>query len=96
MKRIYTVILLFALFPFAGFSQKFEGLALTPPMGWNSWNTFAMNVNETLIKEVADQMVSNGMLAAGYNYIVVDDGWEALQRDSLGNLVPTLLNFLTE
>jgi len=93
MKRICTVILLFALLPFTGFSQKFEGLALTPPMGWNSWNTFEVNVTESLIKEVADQMVTNGMQAAGYNYIVVDDGWEALQRDSLGNLVPDPAKF---
>ena len=70
------------------FAQKFEGLALTPPMGWNSWNTFASNINETLIKETADAMVANGMRDAGYIYIVVDDCWESMQRDAAGNNVP--------
>lgn len=69
-------------------TQKFEGLALTPPMGWNSWNTFEVNINEDLIKETADIMVKSGMRDAGYTYIVVDDGWEALERDNDGNLVP--------
>ncbi|MEO6992955.1 MAG: glycoside hydrolase family 27 protein [Lacunisphaera sp.] len=69
-------------------AQKFDGLALTPPMGWNSWNTFASNINENLIKETADAMVANGMRDAGYNYIVVDDCWESMQRDAEGNNVP--------
>ena len=43
------------------FSQKFHGLALTPPMGWNSWNKFACDVNETLIRETADAMVTSGL-----------------------------------
>lgn len=68
-------------------AQKFDGLALTPPMGWNSWNTFAADVSEQLIKETAEAMITNGMLAAGYRYIVVDDGWEAIKRDAQGNLV---------
>jgi hypothetical protein len=38
-------------------AQKFDGLALTPPMGWNSWNTFASNINEDLIKETAEAMI---------------------------------------
>lgn len=71
----------------AAFAQKFEGLALTPPMGWNTWNTFASNINETLIKETADAMIANGMRDAGYVYIVIDDTWEAKQRDAQGNLV---------
>lgn len=70
------------------YAQKFEGLALTPPMGWNSWNTFEANINEDLIKETADILVSSGMKDAGYEYIVVDDGWEANERDKDGNLVP--------
>ena len=57
-------------------AQKFTGLAMTPPMGWNSWNTFQVNIDEQLIKETAEAMISSGMLAAGYNYIVLDDGWE--------------------
>jgi alpha-galactosidase len=70
-------------------AQKFEGLALTPPMGWNSWNTFQTNINEQLVKDVADIFVSSGMKDAGYEYIVLDDGWMAMERDSVtGNLVP--------
>lgn len=70
-------------------AQKFEGLALTPPMGWNSWNTFQTNISEELVKQTADIMVSSGMKAAGYNYLVLDDGWMAMERDSVsGDLVP--------
>ena len=71
----------------AAFAQKFEGLALTPPMGWNSWNTFASNIDENLIKGTADTMIANGMRDAGYVYIVVDDCWEAKDRDAAGNIV---------
>lgn len=68
-------------------AQKFENLALTPPMGWNTWNTFASNINESLIKETADAMVANGMRDAGYVYIVLDDTWSTRERDPEGNLV---------
>jgi alpha-galactosidase len=46
-------------------AQKFEGLALTPPMGWNSWNKFGCDVSEKLIKEIADALVASGMKDAG-------------------------------
>ncbi|HEX2099583.1 MAG TPA: glycoside hydrolase family 27 protein [Candidatus Synoicihabitans sp.] len=68
-------------------AQKFEGLALTPPMGWNSWNTFAGNINEAVVRETADAMIRNGMRDAGYTYIVIDDTWSLKQRDADGNLV---------
>ncbi|HTU36232.1 MAG TPA: glycoside hydrolase family 27 protein [Candidatus Acidoferrum sp.] len=63
-----------------------NGLALTPPMGWNSWNKFACNVSEDLIKSIADAMVSSGMKDAGYQYIVIDDCWQ-VRRDASGNIV---------
>ncbi len=67
-------------------AQKFEHLAQTPPMGWNSWNKFACDgINEKVIKEVADAMSSNGMQAVGYQYIVIDDCWQ-VGRDSAGNI----------
>ena len=69
-------------------AQKFEGLALTPPMGWNSWNTFASNISEQMVLEMADVMVSSGMRDAGYTYLVLDDAWMAKERDANGNLVP--------
>jgi alpha-galactosidase len=69
-------------------AQKFENLAQTPPMGWNSWNKFQTEINEQLIKETADVMVSSGMRDAGYIYLVLDDGWMASARDEkTGNLV---------
>jgi len=70
-------------------AQKFEGLAQTPPMGWNSWTTFETNITEQLIKQTADVLVSSGMKDLGYTYLVLDDGWMAMQRDSItGDLVP--------
>ncbi len=64
-----------------------NGLARTPPMGWNSWNKFGCNVSGKLIREMADAMVSSGMKAAGYQYIVIDDCWQ-VKRDANGNIVP--------
>lgn len=61
---------------------------MTPPMGWNSWNTFATDINEDLVKQTADIMVASGMKDAGYTYIVLDDGWMTRERDANGNLVP--------
>lgn len=91
MKKLALLILL--LLSTTVLAQKFEGLAPTPPMGWNSWNTFTVNVNEDLIKGVADAMIKNGMRDAGYRYIVIDDGWESMERDSVGNIVPDLGKF---
>jgi alpha-galactosidase len=60
--------------------------AVTPPLGWNSWNTFGCDINEALIRQAADAMVSSGMRAAGYQYVVVDDCWFDPARDAQGNL----------
>ena len=62
-------------------------LAHTPPMGWNSWNTFSWNINADLIRTSADYMVSTGLKDAGYEYIVIDDCWSEKQRVN-GRLVP--------
>lgn len=62
-------------------------LAKTPPMGWNSWNTFGENIHEDLIKETADAMVASGMRDAGYEYLVIDDCWSLRERDKDGSLV---------
>ncbi|MBC7567357.1 MAG: glycoside hydrolase family 27 protein [Pedobacter sp.] len=95
MKKVLITIILFTVH-IIGFGQgnnyvqnykKFEGLALTPPMGWNSWNKFACNVDEKLIREIADAMVSTGMKDAGYTYINIDDCWHG-ERDSLGFIHP--------
>ncbi len=58
----------------------------TAPMGWNTWNTFGENINETLIKETADMLVSTGLRDLGYNYLVIDDCWSLKERDSEGRL----------
>ncbi|ROP42146.1 alpha-galactosidase [Saccharothrix texasensis] len=60
--------------------------ALTPPMGWNSWNSFGCGITEAQVRQAADAMVSSGMRDAGYQYVVVDDCWFDPQRDSSGNL----------
>ena len=59
----------------------------TPPMGWNSWNTFGADINEKLIFETADKMVETGLLDAGYDYLVIDDCWSLKERDKDGRLV---------
>jgi alpha-galactosidase len=61
--------------------------ALTPQMGWNSWNKFQGSVSEQLIRETADAMATNGMKAAGYQYVNIDDLWQAPQRDARGNIL---------
>ncbi|MEU8156419.1 ricin-type beta-trefoil lectin domain protein [Micromonospora sp. NPDC048986] len=63
-----------------------NGVARTPPMGWNSWNSFGCNINEGLIRQTADAIVSSGMRDLGYNYVVVDDCWFNPNRDSSGNI----------
>lgn len=63
-----------------------DGLALTPPMGWNSWNKFGCNVSEDMIKSMADAMVKSGMKDAGYVYVNIDDCWQ-VRRDENGNIV---------
>lgn len=61
---------------------------LTPPMGWNSWNTFGEKINEKLIRETADIMAESGLLECGYDYLVIDDCWSLKERDEEGRLVP--------
>ncbi|SPE39857.1 Alpha-galactosidase (fragment) [Candidatus Sulfopaludibacter sp. SbA3] len=62
-----------------------NGLAKTPPMGWNSWNKFRGRVDDAGVRGMADAMASNGMKAAGYLYINIDDTWEG-GRDAQGNI----------
>lgn len=62
-------------------------LALTPPMGWNSWNHFQTTVDDKSVREMADAMVSTGLRDAGYVYLVIDDGWQG-SRDAAGRLQP--------
>ena len=65
----------------------------TPPMGWNSWNTFGEHISDSLIRETALAMKEKGYLAAGYRYIVIDDCWSLKERDGEGRLVPDPAKF---
>lgn len=60
----------------------------TPPMGWNSWNTFGANIHEQLIFETADKLVETGLRDLGYNYLVIDDCWSLRERGADGRIVP--------
>lgn len=82
MKKTTLFIAIF-LTSTLSYSQKFENLAQTPPMGWNSWNKFACNIDEKTVREIADVMVESGLRDAGYTYINIDDCWHG-KRDSLG------------
>jgi alpha-galactosidase len=66
-----------------------NGLARTPPMGWNSWNKFAQKIDDISVRGMADAMVSSGMRDAGYTYINIDDSWEG-PRDAQGNITGNL------
>ncbi len=90
MKKFLFLLLIISSLNLSG--QKFENLALTPPMGWNSWNKLATNINDKDIREIADAMVSSGMKDAGYKYIVIDDFWHG-ERDSLGFIYPDPIRF---
>jgi len=85
MKRPILSIAL-SLFFLSATAQKYEQLAQTPPMGWNSWNKYACDVSESLISGMADAMVSSGMKDVGYEYIVIDDCWQ-ISRDKNGEIV---------
>ncbi|WP_030457225.1 glycoside hydrolase family 27 protein [Herbidospora cretacea] len=82
-----------ALTPMTQAQALNNGVGRTPPMGWNTWNTFGCNINETLIKQTTDAMVANGMRDLGYQYVVVDDCWMDPNRDANGNLQPNLSRF---
>ena len=66
-----------------------NGLALTPPMGWNSWNKFHRNIDDVTVRGIADAMVASGMRDVGYTYINIDDTWEG-PRDAQGNITGNL------
>jgi len=94
LQRTLVALIAVALSPAAAraepmqfFARPANGLALTPPMGWNSWNHFACNVSASLIEGEADAMVASGMKAAGYRYVIIDDCWQ-VARDQDGNIVP--------
>lgn len=91
MKPLFIILL--AIITSTTSAQKFTGLALTPPMGWNSWNKLACDgINEKVLRDVADAMVRTGMQTAGYQYIVIDDCWQ-IDRDSNGTIIADPVKF---
>jgi alpha-galactosidase len=94
MKRISILLFLIGVFvvsqmpstAFAAGASVSAGLALIPPMGWNSWNKFGCNVSDEMVRSMADAMVKSGMKDAGYQYVVIDDCWQ-VSRDAHANIV---------
>ncbi len=75
-------------------NEKYNnGVALTPPMGWSSWNLFRNKISEDLIKEIADAMKNSGLAEAGYQYINIDDCWQNSSRDENGKLRTDFITF---
>ena len=71
MTKYYILVLLLIMC-----SSLDNGMGLTPPMGWNSWNHFGCKINEQLIKQTADVLVSSGLAAKGYKFVNLDDCWQ--------------------
>ena len=81
------LLLALALLPLVGYAQKAKELGQTPQMGWSSWNKFQGNINEDIIKGIADAMVTSGLRDAGYTYVNIDDCWHG-KRDADGFIQP--------
>jgi alpha-galactosidase len=95
MKKLsFLLAALCSLLTAVSFAQSdvSKGLALTPPMGWNTWNKFACNVSDELVRGMADAMVKSGMKDAGYQYVVIDDCWQ-VSRDAQGSIVADAQRF---
>lgn len=89
---VFQVLALAALAQSSEPANPSAVLAKTPPMGWNSWNKFACNVSEQLIRETADAMVASGMRDTGYQYVNIDDCWQ-VSRDASGTIVADSTHF---
>ncbi|MBN1927550.1 MAG: alpha-galactosidase [Prolixibacteraceae bacterium] len=95
-----TIFIVTCLFLFANCTSEVQNkqtdpvlaLAPTPPMGWNSWNAFGLNINSQIVMSVADSMVAKGLADAGYEYIVIDDGWQ-IDRDENGKIIADSTRF---
>jgi alpha-galactosidase len=84
---VYAVVVATCILPANSGAQSSAAVALTPPMGWNSWNYFAGRVDDKGVRAAADQIVASGMRDAGYIYVNIDDTWEG-ERDTNGVLHP--------
>ncbi|MBX7174208.1 MAG: glycoside hydrolase family 27 protein [Pyrinomonadaceae bacterium] len=93
MKILLQILILFSVLSVFGQTNAKENLAPTPPMGWNSWNKFGCKIDEKLIRETADAMISSGMKDAGFIYLNIDDCWMADKRDANGDLQADPIRF---
>lgn len=90
MKKISLILMLLVCIHFLNAQTSTNAktdLAPTPPMGWMTWNYFGTDINENMIREIADAMVSSGMVKAGYDHLMIDDGWQG-GRDNKNNIIP--------
>ena len=86
MKKAFLILALCCGFFYLQ-AQVFSDIVKTPPMGWNSWNCYKENVDEAKVKANADAIVKSGMKDAGYNYVIIDDGWQTSERNSEGHII---------
>jgi alpha-galactosidase len=84
---IVSLAILAMLLGFGAPAVQAQELAATPPMGWNSWNHYACKVSDAIVREQARAMATNGMKAAGYEYVNIDDCWQG-KRDAKGVIHP--------
>jgi alpha-galactosidase len=88
---LFAIALILALTAAPGLAEQ-PGLARMPPMGWNSWGHFGLRINDPVIRAQAKALVDSGMKAAGYEYVVIDGGWEGY-HDAQGKFHPDILKF---
>lgn len=87
VKPLLVLPLLLNAITFVNAQVPGTSLAMTPPMGWNSWNVWGCNIDAQKIRDAADRLVATGLAAKGYNYVVIDDCWQG-ERDAQGELQP--------
>ncbi|MEN6323220.1 MAG: glycoside hydrolase family 27 protein [Proteiniphilum sp.] len=94
MKNICIIIAILFFNNFSGLAQNFNEQTPSPPMGWNSWNWFAKkDIDEKVVREVIDAFITEGLLDAGYNYVVIDGGWRDKKLGPNGELIPHPVKF---
>ncbi|HEV2232752.1 MAG TPA: glycoside hydrolase family 27 protein [Terriglobia bacterium] len=93
LRKLFRLLMLvlFSFVAMTGLAQPSE-LARTPPMGWNTWNHFHLNINDAIVRAQAEALVDTGLKAAGYEYAVIDGGWEGY-HDAQGLFEPNILKF---
>lgn len=86
VSTIFAALVTLAL---AGFASALNnGLARTPQMGWNTWNSFACNISEDIILSAAHKIKDYGLDKYGYNYVIIDDCWQADKRNARTKVLP--------